>query len=90
MTAWVRKAIEENKKGKRVVIVFPVDKWLLMLVEAGAKISNLGDVKWVATEDGSPGNGTGRHIAQFVLEGGEEKILEKVEPQMSIWNRQEA
>jgi len=73
MTAWVRKAIEENKKGKRVVIVFPVDKWLLMLVEAGAKISNLGDVKWVATEDGSAGNGTGRHIAQFVLEAGGEK-----------------
>ena len=31
-------------------------------------VSNLGDIKWVATEDGSPGKGTGRHIAQFVLE----------------------
>lgn len=68
MTAWVRKAISENKKGKRVVIVFPVDKWLLMLVEAGVIINNLGDVKWLATEDGSPGKGTGRHIAQFILE----------------------
>lgn len=68
MTAWVRKAIEENKKGKRVVMVYPIDKWVLMLVAAGAKITNLGDVKWVATEDGSAGNGTGRHIAQFVLE----------------------
>ncbi len=86
MTAWGRKAIEEKKKGKRVVIVFPVDKWLLMLVAAGAKISNLGDVKWVATEDGSAGNGTGRHIAQFVLERGEEKILEKVDAQTSLWN----
>lgn len=68
MTAWVRKAIEEHKKGKRVVMVYPIDKWVLMLVAAGAKISNLGDVKWVATEDGTPGKGTGRHIAQFVLE----------------------
>lgn len=68
MTAWVRKAIQEQEKGKHVVIVFPVDKWILMLVEAGVKISNLGDVKWLATEDGSPGKGTGRHIAQFVLE----------------------
>lgn len=67
-TAWVRKAIEENKKGKRVVLVYPVDKWVLMLIEAGAKISNLGDVKWIATEDGSEGKGTGRHIAQFVLD----------------------
>lgn len=67
-TAWARKAIEENKKGKRVVLVYPLDKWVLMLLAAGAQISNLGDVKWVATEDGTPGNGTGRHIACFVLE----------------------
>lgn len=66
-TAWVRKAIAESRQGKRVVLVFPVDKWLLMLVEAGARISNLGDVKWCATEDGTPGKGTGRHIACFVL-----------------------
>lgn len=73
-TAWARKAIEESKKGKKVVLVYPIDKWILMLLEAGAKVSNLGDVKWVATEDGSVGKGTGRHIAQFVLEGWEENI----------------
>lgn len=67
-TAWVRKAIAESRKGKRVVLVFPVDKWLLMLIEAGAEVRNLGDVKWLATEDGSEGAGTGRHIACFVLE----------------------
>ncbi len=66
-TAWVRKAIAENKKGKDVVLVYPVDKWLLMLVQAGAEIRNLGDVKWLATEDGSAGKGTGRHIAAFIL-----------------------
>lgn len=69
MTAWVRKALAEQAKGKRVVLVYPIDKWVLMLVKAGAKISNLGDVKWLATEDGSAGKGTGRHIACFVLEG---------------------
>jgi hypothetical protein len=68
-TAWVRKAIEENKKGKNVVLVYPVDKWILMLIEAGAEIRNLRDVKWLATEDGSQGKGTGRHIACFVLRG---------------------
>ena len=67
-TAWVRKAIAENAKGKRVVFVFPVDKWVLLLLAAGATVRNLGDVKWCATEDGQPGKGTGRHIAQFVLE----------------------
>lgn len=68
MTAWVRKAIAEHAKGKSVTMVYPIDKWVLMLVAAGAKITNLGDVKWLATEDGSEGKGTGRHIACFTLE----------------------
>lgn len=68
MTAWVRKALAERGKGKRVVMVYPLDKWILMLLEAGAKVRNLRDVKWVATEDGSEGKGTGRHIACFILE----------------------
>ena len=67
-TAWVRKAIAEHQKGKRVVLVYPIDKWVLMLLEAGAEVRNLRDVRWHATEDGSPGPGTGRHIACFVLE----------------------
>jgi len=67
-TAWVRKAIAEHKKGKRVVLVYPVDKWLLMILAAGATVRNLGDVKWHAIEDGSEGRGTGRHIACFVLD----------------------
>lgn len=68
-TAWVRKAIEENKKGKSVVLIYPVDKWILMMIEAGAEIRNLKDVKWLATEDRSQGPGIGRHIAQFILRG---------------------
>lgn len=69
-TAWIRKAIEENKKGKTVVLVYPVDKWVLMILAAiGTEVRNLGDVKWVATEDGSSGKGTGRHIACFILRG---------------------
>ncbi len=71
-TAWVRKSILEWRKGKRVVLVHPLDKWVLMLTEVlgcSLKIRNLGDVKWCATEDGKPGNGTGRHIACFILDG---------------------
>jgi hypothetical protein len=67
-TAWVRKAIAEYRKGKRVVLVYPVDKWVLMLLQAGAQVRNLGDVRWLATEDGTAGSGTGRHVACFVLE----------------------
>lgn len=67
-TAWARKAIAEQQKGKRVVMVYPIDKWVLMMIAAGAEIRNLGDVRWLATEDGSQGKGTGRHIACFILE----------------------
>lgn len=66
-TAWARKAIEEHAKGKRVVLVYPIDKWVLMLLAAGAAVRNLGDVRWHATEDGQPGRGTGRHVAAFIL-----------------------
>ena len=67
VTAWVRKALSENEKGKKVVLVYPIDKWVLMLLKAGAEVRNLSDVKWLATEDKTPGKGTGRHIACFVL-----------------------
>lgn len=70
-TAWVRKAIVEWGKGKLVILVYPIDKWVLMLLKAilgeHASVRNLGDVRWLATEDGSRGKGTGRHIACFIL-----------------------
>lgn len=72
-TAWVRKAIKEWQKGKTVVLVYPVDKWVLMLITAilgdRAEIRNLGDIKWHSIEDNLPGKGTGRHIAMFILRG---------------------
>jgi len=69
VTAWVRKALQECKKGKTVVLVYPLDKWVLMLLSAtGSEVRNLGDVRWLAIEDGQPGKGTGRHIACFILQ----------------------
>lgn len=67
-TAWARKSIEEFKKGKKVVMVYPIDKWLLMLLEHVTEVRNFKDVKWCATEDGSPGKGIGRHVACFILD----------------------
>jgi hypothetical protein len=68
-TAWVRKAIDEQNRGNLTVLVYPVDKWVLMMLSAiGTKVRNLGDVRWHSIEDGLPGNGTGRHIAAFILE----------------------
>ena len=68
-TAWMRKAIEEQRKGKLSVVVYPVDKWVLMMLAAtgASHVRNLGDVKWRAIEDQSEGKGTGRYIAAFIL-----------------------
>jgi hypothetical protein len=70
-TAWARKCLEEYKRGKTVVLVYPLDKWLVGLLTellgGDVRIRNLGDVRWRAIEDGSPGPGTGAHIACFVL-----------------------
>ena len=49
------------------MLLYPIDKWILGMLAAGAKVRNLGDVRWCATEDGSTGKGTGRHIACFIL-----------------------
>jgi len=71
-TAWARKSIEEFRKGKTVVLVYPLYKWVLMLLTAGAKVRNLGDIRWLSVEDGKAGPGIGGHIACFILnaEGG--------------------
>ena len=66
-TAWARKAIKEYEKGKNVVFVYPIDKWVLMLLEHTREVRNLEDVKWCSIEDGLPGPGIGRHVACFIL-----------------------
>lgn len=67
-TAWARKAIAEFQKGNRVVLVHPVDKWVLMLLKHAKEVRNLGDVRWHSTQENKPGPGIGRHIACFVLD----------------------
>lgn len=68
-TAWVKKAIYEQSIGKDVVFVYPVQKWVLMLLKHASFVRNLGDVKWCSIEDGTPGNGIGQHIGLFFLKG---------------------
>lgn len=71
MTAWARKCIVEWRKGKTIILVFPLDKWILEILSAldVGEVRNLRDVRWLATEDGSKGDGTGRHIACFIFRG---------------------
>lgn len=68
-TAWFRKAREEANKGKLVFFVFPIHNWLIeAMIFCGASVVHLGNVKWLAIEDGKPGKGSGP-IALFVMDG---------------------
>jgi hypothetical protein len=66
-TAWAKKAILEFQKGKNVVMVYPIDKWVLMLLKHATEIRNLGDVRWHSTEENIAGKGNGRHVACFIF-----------------------
>lgn len=65
-TAFVRKAIEENKLGKQSVILIPTQSYVNMLIEAGAEMRSMGRLKWLEaikhTPYPSPSN-----ITAFIL-----------------------
>lgn len=66
-TAWARKALSEHAKGNGSVLVYPIDKWIHYLINAGAELRSLGDVRWYSTEDYKPGKGMGRYTMAFIL-----------------------
>lgn len=53
-TAFIRKAIEENEKGKTVVVIINTNAFINMLIEAGAEMRSLGRVKWLDGKTGKP------------------------------------
>jgi len=65
-TAFARKAIEEQKKGKTSVLILPVQSYVNMLLLAGAEIHPLGRVRWLEahTKEPSPSPTT---VCIFVL-----------------------
>jgi len=69
MTAWVRRAIAEKKKGKDVIMVYPQHRWIHMLVEAGAEFISIGDVEWESTEDSEMAKSASSPTMAFVLRG---------------------
>jgi hypothetical protein len=53
ITAWVRKAIEEQKKGKDSVLILPLDNWVRLLIDSGVEIRSVGSHDWIHTKDKS-------------------------------------
>ena len=67
-TAFVRKAIEEQKKGKTSVLILPVQSYVNMLLTAGAELRPVGRVKWIDANTGQPCK-TPSSNALFILKG---------------------
>lgn len=67
-TAFARKAIEEQAKGKSSVLILPVQGYVNYLVAAGAELRSVGRVKWIEADTGerckNPSNN-----ALFILKG---------------------
>ena len=67
-TDFIRKAIEEQRKGKTTILILPVLSMLNMLFEAKAEVRSVGRVRWVNAIDGklweAPSN-----CALFILRG---------------------
>lgn len=53
-TAFVRKAIEEQKKGRSSVLVLPVQSYVMLLAQAGAEIRTFGRIRWLEADTKEP------------------------------------
>lgn len=53
-TAWVRKAIEQQQKGKSSVLLIPTQSYVNLLLEAGAELRSMGRVRWEEVDTGKP------------------------------------
>lgn len=52
--AWVRKAIEQQKKGKISVLLIPTQSYVNLLLEAGAELRSMGRVRWLEADTREP------------------------------------
>ena len=53
-TAFVRKAIQEQKRGNSSVLLLPVQSYVMLLAQAGAEIRSAGRVRWLEAGTGQP------------------------------------
>lgn len=67
-TAFTRKAIEEQKKGKTSVLILPVQGYVNLLFAAGAECRPCGRVKWLEANTGLPTKSPSNN-ALFILRG---------------------
>lgn len=71
LSAWVHKAILEAQKGKLVVLVLPMPRWVRELLKAGAELRPLGAVPWMDERGRRTKSDGGNHYPDtlFILKG---------------------
>ena len=67
-TAFARKAIAEQKKGRSSFLTLPTQSYVNLLLEAGAKLRSLGRIKWLEVNT-KEAYKTPSPITGFFLEG---------------------
>jgi hypothetical protein len=73
MTAWVKKALQEQAKGNTSVLVYPQHGWVHLLVEAGAELRSLGKVNWIDIGNETSARAASSPIMAFILRGHRDK-----------------
>ena len=71
ISAWANKAILESEKGRQVVLVLPMPRWVRDLLNAGATIRPLGAVPWMNVDGKRTKSDGGGHYPDtlFILRG---------------------
>jgi len=79
-TAFIRKSIEEQQKGKSSVIIINTMAFINMLLGAGAECRPMGRVRWLDCKTGKPW-GSPSSTTLFVLRG-KEGTMKNTDPEI--------
>jgi hypothetical protein len=66
ITAFIRKAIEEAKKGKTSVFTIPCPSYMHLLIKAGAELRDAGRIRWLEVDSKEPMPGPGSSMIAII------------------------
>jgi len=66
-TAFVRKAIEEQKKGNSSFLVLSTPSYVNLLIDANAKVRSLGRINWIDANTNIPQRSASTSVTGFFL-----------------------
>jgi hypothetical protein len=77
-TAFARKSVEQQTKGKTTVFLAPTNAYVNVLLAAGAEVRPLGRVRWLEVDTGEPWKSP-NNISAFILRGHEQPIVPELQ-----------